>query len=91
MERNTHNLETLEETLRLAVFVAKLRDAGTREHGRRIRLGKKIVDLGNSIIAREVRKATSLPKSDPESMSWQEVADSLDLSKSATFTRYGGK
>lgn len=83
------NLEVLETGLRLIVFATKLRDAGTREHSRRIRIAQKIIDLANSVIAEEVRTANSLNKSDPEYMSWQQVADALDISRTAAFTRYG--
>lgn len=81
--------ETIEPTLRMVIFAQKLRDSGSREHARRIRLAKLIADIANSIIAREVTKATSLSSSDPAHMTWKEVGDALGLSKSAAFTRYG--
>jgi hypothetical protein len=83
--------EKFEPTLRMAIFVQKLRDSGSREHARRIRLAKKIADIANSVIAHEARTANSLSFSDPAHLSWQQIADALEISKNAAYTRYGIK
>ena len=79
----------VEDTLRLAIAVAKLRESGTREHRRRIRIAKLIADLANKVIAHEVREAINEPEGDPAKMSWQQIADTLEISKSAAYNRYG--
>lgn len=84
-------VEKLEDTLRLAIAVTKLRESGSREHRRRIRIAKQIVDLANAVIAKEVRAAIDEPVGDKARMTWREVADTLDISPSTAFNRYGGR
>lgn len=81
--------EKFEQTLRLAIFVAKLRDTSAHDHKRRIRFAKKILDLANRILAYEIRKATSAPEGSEEHMSWAEIADALEMPKTTAYNRYG--
>jgi DNA invertase Pin-like site-specific DNA recombinase len=82
-------VEKFEDTLRLAIAVTKLRESGGREHRRRIRIAKQIVDLANAVIAKEVRAAIEEPVGDRSRMTWQEVADTLKISKTTAYNRYG--
>jgi hypothetical protein len=88
---NLEIVEKVEDTLRLAIAVGRLRNSGSREHRRRIRIAKQISDLANKVIAYEVRAAISEPAGDSARMSWQEIADTLEISKTAAYTRYGVK
>jgi hypothetical protein len=74
-----------------SVILDRIRDSNPRNHALRIEMAKMVIDIMNDFIAEEVKAATSQPKESPEHLSWQKVADRLDISKSAAFARYGSK
>lgn len=77
--------------LQASIQLDKLTESKEDEHEFRIKMAKAVIDILNDFVAEEVRLATSKPKDDEHHMSWQSVADVMHLSKSATYTRYGGK
>lgn len=80
-----------DDVAKLLDLIEKMSKAAEHHHSHKIRCAKKATDLLNEIIAHEVKKANSLPRNAPGHMSWNEVADALELSKTAAFHRYGGK
>jgi hypothetical protein len=78
-----------EKLLTAAIYVSRIRDTSARNHAYRLRLANKIRQLIDDFISAEVQAAVSEAKDDPAHMSWQQIADTLELSKSAVFTRYG--
>lgn len=74
--------------LTAAIYLAKLRDSGCRDHAYRLRVASKLRNLIDAFIADEVRAATEKNKSDPAYLSWTKVGELLNLSRSAAYTRY---
>ena len=73
------------------MFLARIRDSSPNAHVIRLRYAKKICDLVESFIVEEVTKATTKPKTDPTSMSWTDVGQTLDIGRSVAYRRYGEK
>lgn len=82
---------SMDKMLRAAIFIARIREAQPNKHVLRLRYAKRLLDIVNSFIAEEVHTANSLPKTDPNHMSWNDVSQVLELSRSAAYARYGGK
>jgi hypothetical protein len=80
-----------EVLLRAAIYLSRLRDSGSRDHAYRLRVAKKLIDLVNAFVADEAKAATEVSKKDPAYLSWEQVGQCLDLSKSAVYARYGKK
>lgn len=79
-----------ERVLRMAIFVARLRDSSTLSHEIRIRAAKKLADLTEDFIKEEVERANSKPRNSIGYLSWGQIADLLELSRSAVYARYRG-
>lgn len=77
-----------ERILRAALYIARLRESSPRAHAYRIRTAKRLCDLIEGFIAEEVHRATSLSKSDPASMSWSDISQTLEVTKSKAFRMY---
>jgi hypothetical protein len=77
-----------ERVLRMAIFVAELRDSSPSAHEIKIRAAKKLVDLIEEFIAEEVNAANSKPKDAIGHLSWAQVGNLLELSRSAVYARY---
>ena len=80
-----------EKILRAAIYIGRLRDSGERAHAYRIRVAKRLSDIIDSFVAEEVCRATSVSKNDPAKMTWDQVGQALEISRSAAFSRYGKK
>ena len=80
-----------ERILRAATLIARLRESGFRAHEYKIRTANKVCNIMQCFITEEVKRANSLPSKDPAYMSWDKVGKALNISRSAAFTRYGGK
>jgi hypothetical protein len=80
-----------EKILRAALYIARIRESNDRAHAYRIRAAKKLSDIVDSFVAEEARRATSTTETDPAHMSWAQVGQALDISKSAAYNRYGEK
>ena len=72
-------------------LIAKIDEAKPHHHSHKIRCANRAIEILSEMIAKEARQANSLPRTAPGYMSWNEIAVALDLSKTAAFTRYGGK
>ncbi|GHF92266.1 hypothetical protein GCM10018783_73920 [Streptomyces griseosporeus] len=66
-------------------------DVKVNRHERRIRHLKAVSDLIETLIADEVRIATSKPEDDPTRLSWNDIARIFEKSKTAVYTKYGAK
>lgn len=80
-----------EKLLTAAIYIERVRQSSSRSHEYRIRTASKIRALVDDFIAVEVQTAVSKPKDDSSYMSWQKIADTLGISKTAAYTRYGPK
>jgi hypothetical protein len=80
-----------EVLLRAAIYLSRLRDSGSRDHAYRLRVASKLQQLVSNFIAAEAKAATETNKKDPAYLSWEQVGQCLDLSKSAVYARYGKK
>lgn len=78
-----------EKVLRIAIFNAKLRDSQPNAHALRLRWAKKVLDLVNAFIAEEVAAATQKPESSEAHLTWSQVANALEITKSKAFRTYG--
>jgi hypothetical protein len=78
-----------EKLLQAAININRIREASPRAHAYRIKLAKRTIDLLNDFIATEVQAAVSEPKGHPAKMTWEQIGQALNLSKSASFTKYG--
>lgn len=78
-----------ERILRAFMHLARVRDSSERAHAYRIRTIKRLCDLLEGFLAEEIRRATSLPKGDDARVSWQQVANALEVSKTTAWNRYG--
>lgn len=80
-----------ERILRAAILVGRLRDSSNRSHALRIKTAQLLSSLIDQFIATEVERATTISKSDPAHLTWTEIGQCLNLSRSAAYTRYGGQ
>lgn len=80
-----------ERLLRAAIFVSRLRDSNSRAHAYNLRAAQKIIDIMGNFIAEEVQEAVKENDTDPAHLSWVEIGQCLNLSKSAAYARYGKK
>lgn len=80
-----------DKVMRAAMIVARIRDSSPNDHLSRLQYAKQLRDLVEEFIVEEVRKANSRSRDDKHYMSWDKIGHVLDLSRSATFTRYGSK
>src|SRR5947208_994303 len=76
-----------EKILRAALYIARIRESSDRAHAYRIRAAKKLSDIVDNFVAEEVRRATSINKTDPAHMSWEQVGQALEISKGAAYNR----
>lgn len=80
--------EQKEKMLRAAILISKIRAASPNHHALKIRYAKRLSDLVESFIAQEAREATRKAESDPAHLSWAQVAQAVETSKSTAFRRY---
>lgn len=76
---------------RATILIARLLDSAPRNHVYRLRLLSKVSKLIAAITIEEVRAATSEAKGDEAKLTWDQIAQCLEMSKSAAFTKYSGK
>lgn len=84
-------MEQKEKVLRAAVLVSKIKSSGNRSHKLRLRYAKKLGDIVDAFIAEEVKEATKIAADDPAHLSWTEVGQALEMSKSKAYRTYGPK
>ena len=82
---------TEDKLLRVLTFVSRIREAPTQNHVLRLKLASVVSKAIDSFIQDEVQKAQSRPQKDPCHLSWAQIGDLLDLSRSAAYSRYGKK
>lgn len=81
----------MEKMLRAAILISKIRQTGSNAHKIRLRYAYKLGEVIDSFIAEEAREATKKSPTDPSHLSWAQVAQALETSKSTAFRRYGEK
>jgi hypothetical protein len=73
------------------IFVARARETEETRHELRLFYAKKAREAVDAFIAEEVHAANSKPTQDSNHLSWAKIGQILGLSKTAVFTKYGGK
>lgn len=76
---------------RVTKLLDQIEDSDENAHAYRIRRANEAISILHSFIAGEVQSAVNARRGSISKMSWAEIAQALDISKSAAFARYGKK
>lgn len=80
-----------EKILRAAIFLAKLRDTSPNAHAIRLRYAKKISTIVETFIEEEAHRAASKSSSDQSHLTWTQIGNALEMTKSMAHRKYGEK
>lgn len=80
-----------DDIVRAAILIGRLLDSNPRNHSHRLRLLSRLAKIITVLTTNEVRASLSEAKDDEARLTWDQVAQCLEISKSAAFARYNVK
>ena len=81
----------VDKLTRASIFLASISDAKPNDALSRIALASKAMKALEGFIKEEARRATSKNRAEPGHASWAQIAAAMEKSKTAVYSKYGGK